>query len=786
MKKIITIVILCMAFAGAFAQQNPRNGYVFPTKGTMRALVVYYSFSSVPNAPSQLPADADSLFNHEMPGNLSELKGITKHFHNASMGEFILLGDYLDEVVMLADDPAVHSIYRPYDYLYAVDALPGNGVIDSVTGNTDLITHNGYSVNNGDFDFWTLFGSSMTYRALPKEPIPDTRLDILILIDISELAEESGGHISYVEGSVKNMIKTSAVICAQNTKITLQHELAHALLGDNLFHAGGPNRGGQRAVMQGMGGYSLLCGSNAYNLISANAWDRWRLGWWHEDMSADIEIGALNENRQIVDADIDSTSGTVEFTLRDFTLYGDAVRIKLPHTGTEPDNTDAHNQYIWLENHQLIPGTRESEWSVNTPTGIRANRQIGADMFESWEAWHNSYVENHYIYPMCPFGNYDFSYDEGVPAGSAYSALHTSTEMANPLTGYHYLMTHPVNRDGNTYITTKEGFVPSKLFLNGVEHNDGFFLFPGNTPNGSVCDAFRLGDKIALCTNPAANSVMTHSTPASDDYYSSRERWDSKYVYLSGLKIEVIGELLNPDGNGHDMRVRISWDDYNITNDVRWTGTIVQNESVIVKAGNTVVLDQGFSPTKPCSPLSVDGKQVFADPTRFIMNNGSDLVIEDGAKCIVRNGSALHMKPGAEIHIYGSGQLILECSGAILAEYNTTEGLFSSIRLHDELSSVIEYAGSSASYWTYMGGSTTIFGIGKHVVFSDAGDLIINNKTYAGDELESGTTITTTGAVSVEANSNVIMTGNTVQFNGTLQVEPGSTLTIQTDNFDCE
>ncbi|HRS18386.1 MAG TPA: hypothetical protein P5243_02690, partial [Bacteroidales bacterium] len=391
MKKILAIVIITLFCIKMYSQQSSRNGIYWPTKDTIRCLVVFVSYYNAPDSTKTIPANANTYFNATMPTDRNQLVGITKYFYEASFGKLVVLGDYVNKVIVV-NSSAINNNYN--DHLSVFPAL------DLALAN-DSTTKSGFSINR-HFDNWSYFENG-----IPKVKTPNKFIDVLVMIHIPSTRYDGSGYTKQtpIISEILDMDGVSIYTSSSRGLDVVRHELAHSLLGGNSYHSGGGNSG-ERWTLSPMGGYSLLSGSNK-NFNSINGWDRWRLGWFSDSaISKKLEIYALNEQQNLIQSDIDSSIGTQTFILRDFTKYGDAIRIKLPYIGSQSDGLYPVDQWLWIENHQVLPNTTEAlnENGVR-PAGIRINYQIGKNDLN-----YNEPVRNHLITPMVPFGNFDFTY----------------------------------------------------------------------------------------------------------------------------------------------------------------------------------------------------------------------------------------------------------------------------------------------------------------------------------------------------------------------------------------
>ena len=273
---------------------------------------------------------------------------MTKYYYQASFGEFLVLADYYPELISV-----------DFNEMTSMGFMQVLDTIMMQTGN-DVITANGYSVNAGDFDFFSLASGHGT----PKASQPDSLLDMVMVIwrvNSKITTSSSGGycmpyHMKYPFKSMKGFMAYSYFVNeGASNYVILRHEFSHLLLGGNNFHTGGSGAG-TKTFMSSAGGYAMLSSWDRSSQVY-NAFDRRRLGWRnpenHFQISArDPATGTEVEGDLMYKQPFKHESN--EFILRDFVSTGDAIRIELPYV-QEPSNR-IRKQWLWLENHQKIPG----------------------------------------------------------------------------------------------------------------------------------------------------------------------------------------------------------------------------------------------------------------------------------------------------------------------------------------------------------------------------------------------------------------------------------------------
>jgi hypothetical protein len=76
-----------------------------------------------------------------------------------------------------------------------------------------------------------------------------------------------------------------------------------------------------------------------------------------------------------------------------------------------------------------------------------------------------------------------------------------------------------------------------------------------------------------------------------------------------------------------DYQVDISWDNYDLDSEVRWTGSIVLKEELNLIAGSMLLLDQNLTPN---TIYRNETTGLFSAPTLFRCDSGSQMFQEVG------------------------------------------------------------------------------------------------------------------------------------------------------------
>jgi hypothetical protein len=759
--KLFLIIAILLFYNTVFSQFNSRDGIDINPHRPVSLLVIITENSNRyghREMTQQEKYEWNRLLNHNYTTE-NAMTGVTKYMYQASFGRFRLFGDFIPYVILLDTKDTLE------EGLAAIKAVELANNIDSST------TYNNISYFGSDnghfFDKWTWTPT--------RTETPNKKIDFLA-IKYTKPGGKSGGRHVNIPSSIP--IKENGVDKAftfNGSESHLIHEFAHWLLGHNDFHTGGAGAG-MGTFLSNISGYSLL-NSHNYTLSSPNGWDRHRLGWFPQNY--DYEISAMSTQFQNRNSDVkrgDFTSR--DFILRDFSKYGDVIRIELPYIQSNSGReSDLKKQYIWIENHQLLSGRYENdEKGRHAGTGIRINMQIGKDNInEGYSRYMYSTSTTNYFVPIHPLGNYDFTYDiskvfvdENGNESYWYNA-YTSATKENPYTGYHLNMYQATDINGDGNIGADEAVSFYDAYIDGVRFD--YVNYYPNSPIpglGTNRDVFPLNTKISNFTNPPTTPLVTHKTK-----YRKSNSWlpidatDNRNIDLNGLSIEIIEIADNTLYSGREIMIRVRWNDYDIINDVRWTGNIINRTyNLRLRPNNTIVLDRGLTPTLSTKhSIPFKGEDVFSEPTVFTCKSGSTMIIDDGAKLIIRNGSKLIMEPNSHIIIRGNGQLIVECDSELEMNDNST------IRLTDKLSSLICHYSSIVTL-------NNITGLGSHIVFTQNKNL--TNKQYNSNELEFGNNITTNN-VTVNSGKVIYNARNVTLNNFTVNV--GADFEIRTDSY---
>ncbi|MBO7446100.1 MAG: hypothetical protein J6T86_06800 [Bacteroidales bacterium] len=431
------------------------------------------------------------------------------------------------------------------------------------------------------------------------------------------------------------------------------------------------------------GGYGLM-GAAGSSLVCCNGYERWRMHWKHPQ-AVDYISAKDSSNTLSVPSDICKDDGYHTFLLRDFITYGDVVRIRLPYK----DSITSSNQYIWLENHQIgqngkldfLQYSNQYDCRPSGTAGIYAYYQIGRDVLEgtSSEVWDSHGRDNLKIIPAEGYFDYVMEPDTYQLQCVNYDS-HAYTfqrGVDNPFCGAQDQQWHLFPAAGDTvlYLSAELPMWRKRIDTTNIDMDPTI---------GDTLDAFAGPARLNMGTNPS-----TCNTPTCQNHVV---KWHSQYeyfkpnfvqyntakVYLSGLGIELVPQ-------GENFLVRVRWDDYDITNDCRWTGDIVLKDTAILTSGKTITLAQNRTVAQTTRDHETG---LFAKRTRWTCEGGSYfrqdststvLLTEKSSLVFLKNskyemlptaglqimaGCTLDLRPGADVRI--GGTLTVDSGGVAL------------------------------------------------------------------------------------------------------------------------
>ncbi len=678
--------------SGSETIYESRNGFKLPASGIIRVLIVFAEYDYINGGDPTPASGTESWPAHSLPVWANELTDfnpsaekalgvITKYYQMASSGNYQVLGDYL----LSPDNGGIFSV--PAESNNSVG--PNNSELIGVV-NSKLATNIQTAHGLNSIDYFDLWSCPENEYGLPKQTPSNEfprKYDHVIFIwrnstfnGIGNYSYTSPGKMLGYEANSYSWFGTSENIPTQ----IMIHEYAHLIYGGMDFHNGGGGwfLGGDYWI-PGVGGWSNL-GLSGASLLCWNAWDRLRLNWIAA--GNEFPVSARNEtNTAELNGDLDATNSTQSgiYTLRDFVTSGDAIRIKLPFLHPESE----YPEYLWIENHntEYLNGCQwdkflwqdgnscihPAQYSLYSYMQIDREIRAGKTFDEVFKGFANC------LRPVTAEGFYDKVFEAATVQNNCISSepmypFRRLPGNINPLTGSGDQEFYAVDWNHDDAIDH------SDQYYTNIENVDGAYC-KNMFNNGHTRNAFTVkgNSKIGLGTNPSSAAMMNmvgYDVPV-EGVKNVRK------VYLNGISVEITAQ--NDDGT---MQVNIRFDDVDVTNDVRWCADdIVLNRinsasgySLNLKAGKTIVLDQGTTATRMTNPIEFDNAMIFASPTVFTLEENTKMHLETNAGLLLKNISTLRLKSsselivenGSKVEVLAGSTLIIEDQGRLALNGN--------------------------------------------------------------------------------------------------------------------
>lgn len=650
------------------AQQSSESGWVLPVNDTLRILLVFIELEydtmphleDLPDGKPEwpkggLPAYADSIFDPFSADN--PVGKMTAYYKEASLGNFVVLGDYLPELIRLP----YSSVMRG-----GVSAVlkETNNVI-----NRDSIYISAHGMGMKDFDFWEKSkGKGFEHNKSGDELLGVDH--VMLLVRNYHKLGSAGGQTSgssILEMDGKRTDSYSIFSAGHGFPFgILRHELNHLFLGGNNFHASGGNALGFKSYFTTLqGGWGMMGGAGS-SFLTSTGWDRHRLGWKASENQ--YLISARDSLKREVDADLDAMepSDAGIYFLRDFQTVGDAIRVRLPYI---PDHQ--FPQWLWLENHvtQNYNGSQFDVFQYEhfdctsySRAGLYLKVQVDAHMKEGSNIFNT--VNADYLRPILANGNYDFQWNDEkleldycVGGGASY-AYELLDEWENPLSGNHEQ--EHIMRD----LGDKPAIIDFEDHFQAVTRKvpDGFQRL---NVFGHADHAFRKDGKnqVGIGSNPTTASMLTavnSRRPFRPDDRNNTE------VNLNGISIAILEQF--PDGT---VKIQLRFDDHIMEENRRWCapGIVLSNHNptgadLIVE--RILILDRGQTATRFDQPDTVGGMQVFTDLTH--MRVTKDALLQNEGRIVLKYDSKLTIAAGAEMILARKSRMLLQDGSQLIVE----------------------------------------------------------------------------------------------------------------------
>ena len=260
------------------------------------------------------------------------------------------------------------------------------------------------------------------------------------------------------------------------------------------------------------------------------------------------------------------------------------------------------------------------------------------------------------IYLINAEGNYNMEYageyDDCWGWGNNITFRYLSE---NPLSG--------ANDQTEAINTTGESLSFFSDFHKGINNKikDGV-LYNQLICSGDNWDGFESGRVLDISSNPTPiNAATYHANYSGNRYTKVDNQRDTRKKYLTGLSIKM-NHAYNI-GNTSVFKVDIRWDDYDVKQNVHWAGNIVLKEQLNLLEGKTIYLEQNLTPSQiNRDPIS----GVYAPPTMFTCESGSNMSLAQNASLLLQDKSSLIFEAGTGLQIADRGSIVVEAGSTLI------------------------------------------------------------------------------------------------------------------------
>ena len=231
---------------------------------------------------------------------------------------------------------------------------------------------------------------------------------------------------------------------------------------------------------------------------------------------------------------------------------------------------------------------------------------------------------------------------------------------------FRYLSENPLsgaNDQTEAINTTGESLSFFSDFHKGISNKikDGV-LYNQLICSGDNWDGFESGRVLDISSNPTPiNATTYHAKYYGSSYTKVDNQRDTRKKYLTGLSVKM-NHAYNI-GNTSVFKVDIRWDDYDVKQDVHWAGDIVLKEQLNLLEGKTIYLEQNLTPSQiNRDPIS----GVYAPPTMFTCESGSNMSLAQNASLLLQDKSSLIFEAGTGLQIADRGSIVVEAGSTLI------------------------------------------------------------------------------------------------------------------------
>ncbi|MEZ4775679.1 MAG: T9SS type A sorting domain-containing protein [Bacteroidia bacterium] len=614
----------------------------------------------------------NDLFNED-PNTLmaaGQVKNLSQFYYLMSDGKFKLTAKVYPQQVpvdyVAAGDTVYDTLYHP------ITGLPYDTLM--LTNDTDGKARAAYmnaraiewiATHDPTFD-WGAFdqranGPDFAYDN-STSPTPDSVIDYIVFM------HREGGSVTGLSGAVFNtpVLKipgtnykivsnyghfgSRCTPSVENNYDYFTHEFAHSLyscphyMGANAYVVG--NKLNQ---YYGWGMMSRLWPV----FFTANAWERWYLGWSKPD--------SVYTNRQVLLYDFSATD----------TNLTRAIQIPIPNSG---------GQMLWIENHQK---TGVWDYKPFYNTSPQPDVAPGIYMYTTYSGMNNhttpgglhdaNWANGMMVYHAG--GNYDM-YPTNDPCATVFGAtgcfplFDTDSMLArpNPFSGSHFLQSITGDWDGDdsiriSVVTNSGGIELNEREVVWREKNSGIATAT-YAHTGDTRMAFDVGDKIGLSGIVPVKNFPKYSTSTQKN----------EPFQLNGIQVEVVS--YNSTTGAYLLDIK--FDKYEINEDKRWCGEFIlpslSGDTLLVAKGKNLLLDLSGTPDRLyINPVT----QTLVNPSSLSLQPGALMKLDSGATMTVQNHSSftlegsnakLFLGKNATLHIRDHSLMELKTNSVVILE----------------------------------------------------------------------------------------------------------------------
>lgn len=407
-----------------------------------------------------------------------------------------------------------------------------------------------------------------------------------------------------------------------------KHEFSHNLFSCPHYMGANGAAGDKYYLNQGWGIMSNTCAP----FMTANAWEKWWLGW--------------------IEAQEPKINGI--YKLKDLTQGNDAIRIHLPGT----------QDYLWIENHQKVNHWDDKLFfkgkSTHAPVQIEypevakglyfyVSAEPGADRNKpNLSPFNAKHVNLFKLYNG--EGSKDYVFTGDTVRGDYFDCPVWRKEANNPFAGQNDLQGIRYDLLNNQNIAYREihgntdGKAGQQYLVNALEY-EGKAAY-GMNSSGDELDAFDIGDEIGLS---GIVPVVNYPT------YIIKEQKLNPFI-INGISIKILS--IDNDGT---YTLDIRFDDYEIRKSQRWCGNLWLPAAelsaprvLVLKKNTTLTLDlNGTVDRITPHPLT----NTLSNPTNLKVDAQNTIRVEKGAKLVLSKFSRLELNGNAFIVVESGGEL---------------------------------------------------------------------------------------------------------------------------------